>query len=37
VPDDAFMVVVFDPDGLPVGGGVARYRDEFGVAVEVDE
>jgi len=32
VPDDAFMVAVFDPDGLPEGGDVARYRDEFDAA-----
>jgi len=29
VPDEAFMVKVFDPDVLPAGGGIARYRDEF--------
>ena len=29
VPDEALMVLVFDPTSLPDGGGVARYRDEF--------
>jgi putative acetyltransferase len=29
VPDEAFMVVVFDAAALPKQGGVARYRDEF--------
>jgi putative acetyltransferase len=29
IPDEAFMVLVFDPTVLPDGGGVARYRDEF--------
>ena len=29
VPDDAFLVVVFDNGALPKAGGVARYRDEF--------
>jgi len=33
VPDEAFMVTVFDPDVLPDGGGVARYRDEFDAAM----
>jgi putative acetyltransferase len=33
VPDDAFMVMLFDPDILPDGGGIARYRDEFDAAV----
>lgn len=32
VPDDAFMVMLFDPDILPDGGGIARYRDEFDAA-----
>jgi len=29
VPDEAFMVFVFDKRSLPVCGGIARYRDEF--------
>jgi putative acetyltransferase len=29
VPEDAFMVVVFDSGALPQTGGIARYRDEF--------
>jgi len=29
IPDEAFMVLVFDPAVLPDRGGVARYRDEF--------
>ncbi len=29
VPDNAFMIVVFDNEVLPKSGGVARYRDEF--------
>ncbi len=29
VPDEAFMIVVFDHDALQDLGGVARYRDEF--------
>ena len=29
VPDEAFMVVVFDRDALPRAGGIARYRGEF--------
>ena len=33
VPDEAFMVLVFDPAVLPDGGGVARYRDEFDAAM----
>ena len=33
VPDEAFMVLVFDPAVLPDGGGVARYRDEFNAAM----
>jgi putative acetyltransferase len=32
VPDEAFMVTVFDNDVLPDGGGIARYRDEFDAA-----
>jgi putative acetyltransferase len=33
VPDEAFMVKVFDRGALPDGGGVARYRDEFDAAM----
>lgn len=29
VPDEAFMVIVFDRKALPKAGGTARYRDEF--------
>ena len=29
VPDNAFMIVVFDSGVLPKAGGIARYRDEF--------
>jgi putative acetyltransferase len=29
VPDEAFMVVVFDSGALPEAGSVVRYRDEF--------
>jgi putative acetyltransferase len=29
VPDDAFMVVVYQPDALPKAGGIVRYRSEF--------
>ncbi|MCW8795692.1 MAG: N-acetyltransferase [Chlorobium sp.] len=29
VPDEAFMVVIFDRDVLPEEGGIARYRREF--------
>ena len=29
VPDDAFLIVVFDGGVLPKTGGIARYRDEF--------
>lgn len=29
VPDDAFMIVVFNSGVLPKAGGIARYRDEF--------
>jgi putative acetyltransferase len=34
VPDEAFMVTVFDAAGLPGGGGVARYRPEFDALVK---
>jgi putative acetyltransferase len=33
VPDEAFMVLVFDPGALRGASGVARYRDEFDAAV----
>jgi len=33
VPDEAFMVIVYNPDALPEGGGVAKYRQEFDVAM----
>ena len=33
VPDDAFMIVVFDRGVLPKTGGMARYRDEFDDAI----
>jgi putative acetyltransferase len=29
VPDDAFMVIVFDRAAIPESGGVARYRAAF--------
>lgn len=32
VPDDAFMVLVFDPAAMRGACGVARYRDEFDAA-----
>jgi putative acetyltransferase len=33
VPDEAFMVVVFEGDVFPKNGGVARYRNEFSEAM----
>ena len=33
VPDEAFMVKVYDLGALPEGGGVAKYRDEFDAAM----
>jgi putative acetyltransferase len=33
VPEEAFMVVVFDGDALPKHGGVVSYRDEFNDAM----
>jgi putative acetyltransferase len=33
VPDEAFMIIVFDSNALPEGGGVAKYRDEFDAAM----
>lgn len=29
VPDDVFMVIVFNKDAMPTEGSVARYRAEF--------
>lgn len=33
IPDEAFLVLVFDDAVLPDAGGVARYRDEFDAAM----
>jgi len=33
VPDEAFMVVIFDKAALPEAGGTARYMDEFNEAM----
>ena len=33
VPDEAFMVLAFDPEAMRGVSGVARYRDEFDAAV----
>ena len=33
IPDEAFMVVVFDKETLPKAGDIARYRDEFDEAM----
>ena len=33
IPDEAFMVAVFDTEALPKAGGVARYRVEFDEAM----
>ncbi|MCW8888917.1 MAG: N-acetyltransferase [Gammaproteobacteria bacterium] len=33
VPDEAFMVVVFDRQALPGEGGIVRYRDAFNEAI----
>lgn len=33
VPEEAFMVKAFQPDALPPGGGVARYRPQFELAM----
>jgi putative acetyltransferase len=33
VPDEAFMVVVFDQGAIPAVGGIARYRSEFDAAM----
>lgn len=29
VPDEAFMIAVFDDENLPKAGGIAKYRKEF--------
>jgi len=33
VPDNAFMVVIFDKVALPESGGIVRYLDEFNEAM----
>lgn len=33
VPDEAFMVIVFEPGALAGVSGIARYRDEFDAAM----
>ncbi len=33
VPDEAFMIAIFDKSALPESGGTARYRDEFNEAM----
>ncbi len=33
VPDEVFMVIVFNEDALPKQGGIARYRNEFNDAM----
>jgi len=33
VPDEAFMIVIYDPAALPTAGSVVRYREEFNDAV----
>jgi predicted N-acetyltransferase YhbS len=33
VPNEAFMVLVFDSDAMRGVSGIARYRDEFDAAV----
>lgn len=33
VPDEAFMVIVFEKGALPAEGGIARYRGEFDAAM----
>jgi len=33
VPDEVFMITVFDPSALPADGGIARYRPEFDEAM----
>ena len=33
VPDEAFMIIVYDSSAVLEGGGVAKYRDEFDAAI----
>jgi predicted N-acetyltransferase YhbS len=33
VPDEAFMIFLFDRETIPAMGGVVRYRDEFNEAI----
>jgi len=33
VPDEAFMVLVLDPDRMRGVHGIAKYRDEFNMAM----
>ena len=33
VPDEAFMIVIYDAGALPGAGSVLRYRDEFNDAI----
>ena len=33
VPDEAFLVIVYDHSIIPANGGVARYRNEFNSAM----
>ncbi len=33
VPDEAFMILVFHREAIPVKGAVVRYREEFNEAV----
>jgi putative acetyltransferase len=33
IPDEAFMIVVFDREAIPEAGGIARYRSEFDEAM----
>ncbi len=35
IPDEAFMVVVFDAGALPEAGGTTRYRGEFDATSEM--
>jgi len=34
VPDEAFMIIVFDKAAMPKNGGVLRYMDEFNDAMQ---
>jgi len=36
IPDEAFMVVVFDRTVLPEAGGIVFYQDEFDYAMQYD-